>query len=407
MKILRLDFETYGTVDLSEVGAWNYAMHPQTEILMLGYKRPKAEHPELWQPHRRILPDDLRKDLLDPEVYISSFNSAFERYILWHKMGIIIPVKRFIDPQASARYLSMPADLGAVSEILGLPENLAKDKRGHDLIKLFCEPHIKKATKKKPEVTTRYDWNTNPEEWEQFCQYCIRDVIAEEEVSRREELLGVLPLPPLEREIWEFDQKVNDRGIPVNVEFIQKALKLAIRSKQESQENQNRITGLKNSNSVTQMLPWVRARGYTFSTLNKNTVDSVLKDPETKISDECRAALKARREASSTSYTKLIAILKRVSPDSRLRGQFIYMGSSRCGRWAGNAVQMHNLARPMVLGKSDACPDGYDFEDMDVVRDAREMVMREDYDGIKLRYLSVLLVVKSLIRTAFSTEAIL
>jgi hypothetical protein len=182
-------------------------------------------------------------------------------------------------------------------------------------------------------------------------------------------------------------------------------LRLAMRSKQEALDRQNLATGLNNANSVDQLLPWVKARGYTFSTLNKNTVTSVLKDPEIKLTPECRAVLIARGESSSTSYTKLIAILKRISPDGMLRNQFIYMGSPRCGRWSGNAVQMHNFARPLVVGKCPANPEGYDFEDMDVVREAREMVMREDYDGIKAKYLSVLLVVKSLIRTAFSTEA--
>ena len=44
---------------------------------------------------------------------------------------------------------------------------------------------------------------------------------------------------------------------------------------------------------------------------------------------------------------------------------------------------------------------GYDFEDQKVVQEARAMVHAEDYDGIKLKYGSVLLVVKSLIRTVF------
>jgi DNA polymerase len=101
-----------------------------------------------------------------------------------------------------------------------------------------------------------------------------------------------------------------------------------------------------------------------------------------------------RAEAASTSYQKLGKILECVSPDGRLRGQFIFMGSSRCGRWSGNAVQLHNMARPSVVG-------GHDFEDQKVVQDARAMIHAEDYDAIKAKFGSVLLVVKSLIRTVF------
>jgi hypothetical protein len=61
-------------------------------------------------------------------------------------------------------------------------------------------------------------------------------------------------------------------------------------------------------------------------------------------------------------------------------------------------VQLHNFARP--LPPKDL--NGYDFEDQKVVKEARAMVYAEDYEGIKSKYGSVLLVVKSLIRTVFS-----
>lgn len=44
---------------------------------------------------------------------------------------------------------------------------------------------------------------------------------------------------------------------------------------------------------------------------------------------------------------------------------------------------------------------GHDFEDQKVVKHARALVYAEDYEGIKTVYGSVLLVVKSLIRTVF------
>lgn len=407
MKILRIDFETYSEAALGgqeSVGVWNYANHPSTEVLMLAYKLPYSKGVELWEPHLGPLPVALRTALFDPEVSVSAFNSAFERLILQYNLNIAVPVSRFIDPQVSCRYLSMPGDLDEASDILGLPANLAKDKRGHALIKLFCEPQANK--KKRGEAQTYYkaDWKSHPKEWEEFCNYCKQDVVAEEEVARRCEILGALPLPPFERRVWEFDQKVNDRGIPVDREFVEKAYRLATRSKQEALDKQNAITGLENSNSTDQLKPWLKARGYPFNTLRKETVDSVLKDPEVTLTVEARAVLKARREASSTSYQKLNAILRQLSPDNRLRGQFIFMGSPRCGRWSGNAVQLHNMARPGVIGITEANPKGHDFEDLDIVREARDMIRCEDYSGIKEKFGSVLLTVKNCIRTVFVAE---
>jgi len=403
MKILHIDYETRSEVPLNgadSVGVWNYACHPSTQPLMLAYAY-GDEEPKLWVCHEGPMPQELRKGLEDPLQPLSAFNSAFERYISKFKVNLDTAISRYEDPQVGARYLSMPGDLDEVSTILDLPEHLAKDKRGEELIKLFCEPQIPKKKKGKLQEPAYWaDWTTHPKEWEQFKQYCKQDVVSERECARRMKLLGALPLPPFERRIWEFDQLVNDRGFPVDVNFVQKAYALATRAKKEALEQQNLITGLENANSRDQLLPWAKARGYPFNTLRKETVDSVLKDPEVKLTEECRKVLVARREASSTSYQKLSAIMRQVSPDGMLRGQFIYMGSARCGRWAGNAVQLHNMARPGVLGKTDAFA-GHDFEDMAVVRDARNMVYQEDYDGIKKKYGSVLLVVKNVIRTVF------
>jgi DNA polymerase len=390
-RILRLDFETRGTAELSgknSVGLYNYANHPETQVLMLAWKFDTKE-PLLWQPHLlSTMPPTLYKALQDPEVTVSAFNSAFERYILQYKLGITIPASRFLDPQVGARYLSMPGDLESVCEILDLPPNLQKDKRGEALIDLFSLP----KTRKKKDGGGIYfnDWNSHPSEWKEFCDYCIRDVIAEEEVSRRMEILGALPLPEFERKVWIFDQKVNDRGVLVDVDFVTKALKLAERSKQEGLDEQNKATGLENANSTTQLLPWVQERGYPFGTLRKDTIASVLKDPEVELSEECRAVLTKRLEAGSTSYTKLASILRNVSSDGRLRGQFVFMGASRTGRFSGNAVQLQNLARPTA-----------EFENIDTLMQAREMIRREEYDEIKKRFGSVLTVVKNCLRSAF------
>lgn len=396
-RILEADFETFGTVDIrgsESVGIYNYACHPETRILMLGYKLPNDSTRKLWFPHLGPMPADLKAALLDPAVFILSYNSAFERYVFQFKCGITIPASRFIDPQVYSRYLSMPGKLESDCDILDLPQELAKDSRGEELIDLFCMPHAIKKKKDVPEHTVVYDWTTHPKEWEEFGQYCIQDLVAEAELLRRQEILGAYPLPPFEQKLWEFDQKVNDRGWPVDVEFVKRAYALACRSKQEALDRQNKITGLENANSTDQLKPWLKARGYPFNTLRKETVDSVLKDPDVKLTSEARDVLNARREASSTSYQKLAAILQRVGSDHKMRGLFVYMGSARCGRWAGSGVQPHNFARPAVI-------NGHDFEDMDVVREAREMIMREDYEGIKEKYKSVLLVVKSVLRTVF------
>lgn len=399
MKILRIDFETRSVAELrgkNSVGLWNYWNHPTTEILMMAYKMPGQETVQLWQPRLGPMPDDLREAIEDPNVWISAFNCPFERYGLQFKLSTKISPRRFIDPQIGARVLAMPPDLAGLCDVLNVPDEMTKFERGEELIQLFSLPKTRKKKGQPPE-TYFNDWNSHPAEWEEFCEYCKRDVIAEEEVYRRVELLQALPQTPFERKLWEFDQEVNDRGMPVDLFFCQKAYSLATRAKQEALDSQNKLTGLENANSTSQLLPWVRQRGYPYNTLNKNFVDAALKDSMVVMDDLCRTVLQARRTAGSNSYTKLAAIMRQLCPDRRLRNQFIFLGSSRCGRWAGNAVQLHNFPRP----SKPKDVNGYDFEEREVVAEARQMIYAEDYDGIKEKYGNVLEVIKSCLRTVF------
>jgi DNA polymerase len=387
------DFESRSPVSPSDVGLHNYIFHPETEPLFFWYRIGEGDYKcwRIWECQPML--DELQNALHDPDVKIVAYNSAFERY-MFLKLHHEIPASRFIDPQVGGRYLSLPASLDVQGDVLGLPANLSKDKHGEELIKLFSEKVVVKATKKNPGRTYYNDWNSHPKEWQEFLEYGRQDVVAEGELLRRMRILRALPLPEFEQKLWLLDQKINDRGMPTDVDFVTKMYKLAVRAKQEAKENFEKMTGVNNANSPDQIKKWAKTQGYPYGTLRKDTVTSVLKDPEIKLTDTCRAALKMRAEAASTSYQKLGKILETVSPDGRLRGQFIFMGSPRCGRWSGNAVQLHNMARPALVG-------GYDFEDQKVIKEARAMIYAEDYEGIKAKYGSVLLVVKSLIRTVF------
>jgi DNA polymerase len=361
---------------------------------------------ELWEMHLGLMSDKLRKGLEDPKEILIAWNSSFERGMMEYKLGIVTPVERWLDPQASARYLSLPGDLDTVSEILDLPSEMAKDKDGKRLIDIFSKLTVPRK-KKGQERTEPYfrDWITDSEDWKKFGEYCRRDVIAEREIQRRLTLLGTFPLPPKEQKIWYFDQKVNDRGIPLDRQFVINMYELGTKAKKEAIEEQNKITGLDNSNSRNQMLKWVKAQGFIGNSLRKEAVEAELKYNES-LTPLGKQVLVARKAASSTTYKKTAAILRLASSDDRLRNQFVYMGSSRCGRWAGSGFQFHNMARPLE-----------EFEDEAVMTEARSLIHNNDYEGIIDRFSSltalkdytdsakrfgaVLLTIKSCIRTAF------
>jgi DNA polymerase bacteriophage-type len=404
MQVFKTDFETRGLPDIGGadgVGLFNYFNHPETRILMQAYKLPGDDGPcrRLWEPHiNPVLPQEIRDAYEDPNIMIEAFNSAFERNCIRFHQGFIIPPERFVDPQIGGRYLCLPADLESMCDILGVPQHLAKDKRGAELIKLFCIPKVERKSKKNPNPRTYFnDWNSHPAEWNIFRAYCMRDVDAEENLLHRETILGAWPMSDFERAVWCFDQRVNDRGMPVDTEFVECALWIAKKAKRDALASQNELTGLDNSNSTQQLLPWVRERGYPYNTLNKAFVEAALNDPQYTIEPVCRQVLQKRLSAGSTSYTKLEAIKRIVAPDGRARNMFIYLGSSRCGRWSGNAVQPHNFPRP----SKPKDVNGADFEDEDTLVEARDLIYRRDYEGILAKYGNVLEVIKSTLRTAF------
>src|SRR5271170_3643664 len=93
------------------------------------------------------------------------------------------------------------------------------------------------------------------------------------------------------------------------------------------------------------MLAWLQTQGYTATSMNKKVVKVALDSPAN-LTPLAQEVLLIRAEFKRSSYTKLENILKRISPDDRLRDCFAYMGASRTGRWSGQDVQFQNLARP-------------------------------------------------------------
>ena len=180
-----------------------------------------------------------------------------------------------------------------------------------------------------------------------FTEYCIRDV----EIERK---LWYMLLPLFENSQWKdwfFDQQMNERGIPINVSRARKALNLAERCKKEFKELLNAKTGLENANSRNQLLAWLQTQGYPWGSIEKKYVDTEMKKPDSKLTPLAREVLMLRQKSAQNSYKKLERILAQVSPDGRLRNQFVYMGAARTGRWSSAGTQVQNLPRPVKAVK--------------------------------------------------------
>src|ERR1700752_2418400 len=77
--ILVLDFETRSELEIRDVGLYNYATHPRTRALFLGWRLVENlgdKTPfEVWEPHRGPIPGKLSAALNDWTIDIVAFNS--------------------------------------------------------------------------------------------------------------------------------------------------------------------------------------------------------------------------------------------------------------------------------------------------------------------------------------------
>jgi DNA polymerase len=343
---LWMDYESRSHIDIKNYGLDNYAKHLTTEPLMMAYAFDESE-PKLWKIWMgEEMPEDLKEGLLNPEVMLGAWNFNFEKDITEYKIGIQTPLSRWFDPSVLCAYMSLPIGLDRASKALGLKEKKIHQtgpKRG---IALFSKPSKTKKTslKKDPTLPPTYfkDWNSHPEDWEIWCQYCLQDVRAEREAWHRAVEYNC-PMTDEEFRAWQLDQRMNETGPYIDEQYVTNAKALAEAEAEEILSEIKANTGLENPNSRDQMLEWLTDRGYPFTSLDKEHIEEALKHKTLK--PLVRQMLELKQKLGGSAYKKLEAILDRMGVDKRLRDQFIYHGA-HTGRWAGRGVQLQNLFKP-------------------------------------------------------------
>jgi DNA polymerase len=379
MTHLHCDFETSSTADLKKVGLDNYARDPSTRALMMSFQFDNAR-PVLWLPHKTKLPLVIRDAVEDRSVTKIAHNAAFEIEIFRHVLGVDARPDDWHCTMIMALSLGLPAQLAQlVRDALQLDRKYWKDERGEKLIAKFCYPAgAAKITE---------PWITHAKDFSDFGEYCIQDTVAEAKVY------SILRryVPDLENVMreWRLGQVINERGLPVDVKMIETAQRVAKRVKTDYKQTMIDMTGLANPNSTQQILPWLQDRGYPFSSLGKDRVSLALREFGDNITAEAKEVIRLRQESNKTSLTKYDAIL-RCSHGGRLRNTFLYCGAAATGRYAGRILGQ-NMPRP------SKAVEGYEEY-------ARELLLREDVDGLRMLFGPPLDVLASLIRTAIAPE---
>jgi DNA polymerase len=343
MPILWFDCETYSECDLKTAGTHRYAEHPSTEITVAQWAVDDAEPVVVdctAQRKPRMPPDLLQGLLLNHNITIVAHNSMFDRTLLRHCWGIDAPVERWQDTMIKAMSHGLPGGLDKVGQIVGLDADQAKDKRGRDLIQLFCKPRPKNSTLRR---ATR---ETHPKEWAEFLEYSRQDIVAMRAIDRR------LPIwnygaGHAELALWHLDQRINDRGVAVDVELAEAAIDAVAREqKRLKAEVQEATDGLVHSASKRdQLLAFICTEyGVDLPDMKADTLRRRVEDPN--LPEGVRLLLALRLESTKTSTAKYKALVNATSADGRLRNTLQFAGAQRTARWAGRIFQPQNMPRP-------------------------------------------------------------
>jgi DNA polymerase len=342
MTILWLDTETYSECDLKAHGTHRYAAHPSTEITVAQWAIDDGEPVvcDCTEPRLAPLLRDLHVKLKDPSVTIVAHNSAFDRTLLRHCWGMDVPVERWQDTMIKAMIHGLPGGLDKIGQIVGLDADQAKDKRGRELIQLFCKPRPKNS------ILRRATRETHPEQWAEFLEYSRQDIVAMRAIDRK--------LPSwnyrgghAELALWHLDQRINDRGVAVDTELAVAAIDAVDREQKRLKREMIEATdGLVQSASKRdQLLAFICAEyGVDLPDLKADTLRRRIEDPD--LPDGVRLLLSLRLEATKTSTAKYKALVKATSSDGRLRNTLQFAGAQRTARWAGRIFQPQNMPRP-------------------------------------------------------------
>lgn len=387
--MITIDIETRSDKDISKCGIYAYTDTPYFDILLFAYSIDEQPVQVVDMANGEEIPENVLVALVDENVIKRAFNVNFERVCLSKYLRENDPqyfqsysidedtVGDFLNPESwhcsmiHARTLGLPSSLAEVGKVLGIEQQ--KMTEGKALIKFFCVPYD--TIDGVPQFHSPTDY---PDKWEIFKAYNKRDVEAELEIDRR---LSRFPVPDFLWKEFYLDQKINDRGILVDMQLADKAIGLDAEAKEELTAEMKRLTGVENPNSIYQLLDWLETQGYKSDSLGKTQVQELIKTAK----EPVKSVLQMRLQLSKSSVKKYTAMKNTACSDNRARGMFSFYGASRTGRWAGRNVQLQNLPQNHL-------PD---------LSEARELVKYGSFEDIQMLYDDVPDTLSQLIRTAF------
>lgn len=369
MRYVVADFETASRADLQKIGAWKYGQDMSTFPLCLSIKVVTDKVPAftrcMSEKQLHALDPELMELANDPTVIFIAHNAGFEQ-AMW-KFHLVpmgypeLPPERWHDTMAVAGMKALPLGLDALVTALELP--VKKDMDGHRHMLTMCKPDRLGGWSQHNEYNLQILYN-----------YCNADVDAQYGVYIATQGLG-----PEERHTWVLDQKIQQRGILIDREFVHACMDVLEQVRVPMVERFRELTGL-NPTQRAKVLNWVNEQGVALGDMKKATLDAIL-DPDDEFGIEdlneplpyyVHEVLTLRRSLASSSVSKLERMLQCAGNDGRVRYATQYHGA-RTGRDVGRLIQIQNYPRGEIGDRqgltADILADAILTRNVDHIRD--------------------------------------
>jgi DNA polymerase len=308
---------------------YNYAQDASTDVLCMSYAF-DDEEVVTWTPDQPF-PQRVR----NYTGQIRAHNAAFERLIFWYVLQINFKLEQFYCTATQARANCAPGSLEDVGRFAGA--SMKKDHRGAQLIRLMCVPPFKDS----------------PELMAEMIQYCEQDVRAMRAISK-----AMRDLSAEELTDYHVNERINDRGVLVDVPLCQAAVKFASDELIEIEQIVKEVTGgAITSVRSPRMREWVleRVGDEAKKLMEKDGKYSIDKTVRANLllmenPDEVPADVQEVIQCADDLWASSVAKFNRLScladeEDQRVRGAFVFAGGSATGRASSYGAQVHNFTR--------------------------------------------------------------
>jgi len=339
MSILWIDFETKSRCNLLTRGVYNYAQDLSTEVLCMSYAFDDADV-VTWTPDMPF-PDEI----MQHKGMIYAHNAAFERLIFWYVLQVPFKLEQFYCTATQARANCAPGSLEDVGRFAGA--SMRKDFRGSQLVRALSIPQGDGV------------FNTDPVLMKEMVEYCEQDVRVMRAVSA-----ALRPLSEEELLDYHVSERINDRGVRVDVPLARAAIKYASIESKEIQGLVSELTGGEiTSVRSPRMREWVLERVgddalklmETFKDGEKKySIDKSVRSNLLIFADENPDQIPPHVadviQCADDLWASSVAKFSRLSElsddeDQRVRGAFVFAGGSATGRASSYGAQVHNFTR--------------------------------------------------------------